>query len=80
MCCNFCLKLSGCKKSKKVKSKCCPECDEYEFCPMVSGVDTSTETDDEDEIVEQDEDTQEVEAEADSDADTDIDILEDEEI
>jgi len=78
MCCNFCLKFNGCKKPKKVKAKCCPECDEYEFCPMISGVSTEPET--EDEIVEQDEETQEVEAEADSDSDTDIDILEDEEI
>lgn len=82
MCCNYCLKFNGCRKAKKVKSKCCPDCDEYEFCPLVSE-DTSTDTDSaEDTIIETDEETEEAATPPDSDTDTDteIDIIEDEEI
>lgn len=35
MCCNYCYHFKDCKKSKKMKSNCCGDCAEYEFCPFL---------------------------------------------
>lgn len=35
MCCNYCYYFKECKKAKKISSKCCEDCAEYEYCPFV---------------------------------------------
>jgi hypothetical protein len=84
MCCNYCLRFTSCKKTKKTKPKCCPECDEYEFCPLVAdgGKNPGLES----AVTEEDSETEEAEVETDTgtsaeaDTDNDLDIPEDEEI
>lgn len=71
MCCNYCYHFKGCKKSKKVKTKCCSDCAEFEFCPFV----TKKQSDDDDDVILEHTETTEA-----SEGETDLDMFDDEEL